>query len=153
MPRVWAMAFVSVFIGWASGGAVPLLRIGATSESIVVELPAQDGPVHIAEYRLYQDPAAHSEADRLVWWGAPTGAPIVVPRFVDGRDLLYSKFVVYGADGGPSQSHPQYVTDLSGVGAHTFPMPWPASKKGMSGIVDLEDLIALGCKYAKDNGC
>ncbi len=88
--------------------------------------------------------------DPVLWEGTPGKDEIVIGRFDGPRDRLYRKFQIVDAANGEAVGPPQWVTDLSGIGARDFEIPWPESKKGVTCIVDVSDAIELGTKYLSE---
>jgi hypothetical protein len=135
-----------------AGGALDsepaILSIAARPDQIVLELGGSAAAVRIVELRPYETytPAG---ARGVAGEGRSQGA-IAIPRHVEGRDRLYSKFQLVNAATGQAIGPSHWVTDLSALPAWDVPMPWPESKKGISCPVDLEDLKTLGARYADD---
>ncbi len=82
--------------------------------------------------------------------GMMTEEPVVIDRFDDGRDRLYSKYKLVDGVSGHPLAAPQYVTDLSGLKARDFEIPWPEEIKGLTCIVDIEDAVEVGARYADE---
>lgn len=89
------------------------------------------------------------DAARPVDLAGARGAVLRLPRVVDGRDRLYSRFTLVAPDG--RRSATRWVTDLERPGATDAPLPWPRSQKGITCPVDLDDVVALGTKYVNTN--
>ncbi|MHC4123851.1 MAG: DUF5722 domain-containing protein [Planctomycetota bacterium] len=83
----------------------------------------------------------------VVWQGNIT-EPITIDRFDGSHDRMYSKFRLVDANEKPV-GNMHYVTDLSKIGSRDFKIPWPKSIKGLSGIIDVDDAIKTGIKYAE----
>lgn len=126
-------------------------RVRATDEVIVIELTGagpETGQLSIREWDPHVEPPAAGEP-RVVWTGAAPDR-IELPRLRDTRDRLYRKFQLVDSSGA-AIDHPQFVTDLDGISARDFEIPWPEEVKGLTCIVDFEDAAATGIRYA-DNG-
>jgi len=140
---------VSMFLGrvWAQGGG-GIKRISANEAALTFALegaPASWALVELAPYEVYR------EGLPVVAEGTATVAEAVIPRFDGRRDRLYSKFQLVDAERGAPVSSPQYVTDLSELGARHFALPWPDSIKGITCPVMREDILELGVKYINTN--
>ncbi|NNC88364.1 MAG: hypothetical protein HKN82_07900 [Akkermansiaceae bacterium] len=75
-----------------------------------------------------------------------------LPRFVNGRDRLYSRWVI--CHDGQRASQEAWATDLSAVDARKPPRLTSKTKKGLGGLDTprhLEDLVALGVGHATVN--
>ncbi len=125
-------------------------HIDATADRLEIHLAgASEGTWTLVELWPHESPTPALAATRTVWRGNPGKTPVSIPRFDGPRDRLYMKFQLL-QEGRP-EGDPQYVTGLSGLPARDFPIPWPESKKGLTCPVDLDDVIALGTKYAVVN--
>ena len=91
-------------------------------------------------------PANTNELPRRIWSGN-AASPIVIDRFDEQHDRLYSKFRIIDANEKPLGSM-RYVTNLSEIGARDFEIPWPKSIKGLTCIFDVNDAIETGIKHA-----
>lgn len=73
---------------------------------------------------------------------------ITMPRFFNGRDRLYSRFMVrQGESFIPGVC---YATDLIGIAAYDYPFPQAYTIKGLQ-VHDVEDAIQLGVAHAALN--
>jgi len=134
----------------ASGTNGPaILGIAAREGKLVFDLGGSAAVVRIVELRPYQE-CASASTQAAAWEGRSPNSAVAIPRLVDGRDRLYSKFQLADPSTGRALGSVHWVTDLDGLPAWRFPMPWPTSKKGISCPVDIEDLKALGVQYADD---
>lgn len=106
--------------------------------------------IRILELRSYESQAEKREYP-TVWEGNLQGKSVGLPRFDGKRDRLYSKFVVISSDTGELIGFPHYVDDCSALGARDFDFPWTQGIKGISIIIDLDDAVSLGVRYAADN--
>lgn len=133
----------------AEGGAPAITRIAAHPEQLVLQLDPGGPPaaVRIVELRPYEQ-YAPADAGVVVWEGGSAAGPIAIPRLAAGHDRLYSKFQLAAAVTGRPLGPVQWVTDLEALPASDVAMPWPASKKGVSCPVDIEDLKTLGARYS-----
>ncbi|MBI2300203.1 MAG: hypothetical protein HYU66_14870, partial [Armatimonadetes bacterium] len=131
-----------------AAAAPAITAIRALPDRLVVDLAGAPATVRIVELRPWQS-TSRPGAGSLAWEGRGPGE-VTIPRFVRGRDRLYGKFVVVSPATGRPLGPAHWVTDLDALPAWDFAIPWPASKKGISCPVDLDDLQALGARYADD---
>jgi hypothetical protein len=86
-----------------------------------------------------------------LWSGKATGQAISVPRFDEkGRDRLAQRFLAIGSDHQPIGAA-QWVTQITGAGVRTHPIPFPLSIKGVQCVVDRADAALLGMKHVGMN--
>jgi len=148
-----AVLLLSTQPGAAKGpAAITVIRAFPTELVFWLAAGSQGGsPRHdggeIVELRPYQTYSPEVVA-ATAWQGRLTSGEVTLPRFVEGRDRLYSKFQLVESTTKRALGPPHWVDDLDGVPAWHFPIPWPTGKKGVTCPVDLEDLKALGVKYA-----
>lgn len=131
----------------AASGAPGVARVRALPESLAVELTGRLPSARLVDLRPYERYTPGGPGV-TVWVGRLEGQSITLPRFAEGRDLLYSKFQLVDGITRRALGQPKWVTDLDALPAWGFPMPWPASKKGVTCPVDMDDLHALGARYA-----
>jgi hypothetical protein len=105
-----------------------IVSVRATADTIEIETR---GAATIAELAAYEDDAAP---------GRPL-PPGPIARKVDGRDRLYSKFRVAG-------DKPRYVEEFSTTAP---PFPKPAGIKGVTCVVDIDDVVKLGAQWVNLN--
>jgi hypothetical protein len=129
-----------------------ILKIAATKQELVFTLrgdSARPTAAYLVESRPYETDAPKNAVP--IWNGTVRGTITVrLPRFAKNTDRLYNKFHLVETSG-KTIGVPQYVTDLSGIGARTFAFPWPQSRKGITCPVGLDDVIATGTKYLNTN--
>ncbi len=136
--------------------ALPVLSTAARAQPAIETIAAHPGvlsvrlsgagePVRLVALRPYETDAAGAP---VVWEGPADGSEVSIARENAGVDRLYAKFRLVDASTGEAIGPAHWVDDLSALPARDFAMPWPASKKGVSCPVDLEDLAALGARYA-----
>jgi hypothetical protein len=130
-----------------AGGKPDITTIRAYPDKLVIHLGGGEGPARLIELRPYQF-VAPADSHAVVWYGRLGTQDVTIPRFAGDRDRLYSKFQLVDANTKLPLGSPHWVDDLTALPARSFPMPWPASKKGISDPVDLDDLKTLGVKYA-----
>ncbi len=144
MIAMQILSVAAMLVG--AGGRPDISTIRAYPDHLVIKLTGGDGPGRLLELRPYQS-SAPADEHTLVWEGRLGTQDVTIPRFVDNRDRLYSKFRLLfgGTDLPPGPTH--WVDDLSALPAWSFPIPWPKSIKGVTCPVDIDDLKALGVKY------
>ena len=127
------------------------LTIAADAETLTLRFGSGvAGTARVLELRPYEH--LEAAADRpAVWEGHSSSGPVRLPRLSGSRDRLFSRFQFLELPSETPLGTPVYATDMSSFTRRGAPFVWPESKKGLSGIVDLDDLIALGVKYPKDN--
>jgi hypothetical protein len=138
-----ALALLMVALA-ASAQSITTIR--ALPDTLVVQPTGARGAARLVELRPYQTYSPDADLP-LAWEGRLSGKPLGVPRFVDGRDRLYSKFQLVEAKAGKALGSAHYADDLSGLPAWDFAMPWPEGKKGITCPVGTQDLLDLGVKY------
>jgi hypothetical protein len=153
-PRVSVAGAVCVALALAlpavSADSPPAItNISAFATKLVIRLVDAPDPLRIVELRAYET-SSPGGVGTVVWEGRPVGREVTVARFREGRDRLYAKFQIAHRTQGQAVGSPHWVDDLEALPAWGFAMPWPQSKKGVSCPVDLEDLKALGARYADD---
>ena len=131
----------------AAAGFPGIARVRALPDSLAVELTGRSPSARLVELRPYETVASQRQG-AAVWAGPVNGQTVRLPRFADGRDRLYSRFQLVSDKTLRAIGPPCWVTDLEALPAWRFPMPWPASKKGVTCPVDMDDLHALGARYA-----
>ena len=109
-------------------------------------LSGSPGPIRLLELAPQEDYTPGGNYP-VLWEGTPGKDEVVIDRFAGQRDRLYRKVQMVDNANGEAIGSPQWVTDLSGIGARDFEIPWPESKKGVTCIVDVTDAIELGTKY------
>lgn len=131
----------------ASGAPARITGIRALPQTLVIRVAGGDAPARLVELRPYQvyEPARPAT---VAWEGKLPASEVVIARFAEGRDRLFSKFQLVSSETRRPLGPAHWADDLEGLVAWDFPMPWPAGKKGVTCPVDLEDLKALGVKYA-----
>ncbi len=156
-PRgVWLPGFASLCILCSSVNAVAsdaegpaITGIAAQSDQLVFDLGGSAATVRIVELRPYRVDASDGTGT-AAWEGRTPDHLVTIPRLVDGRDRLYSKFQLVDSATGETLGSVRWVTDLDTLPAWRGAKPWPKSKKGISCPVDIEDLKVLGVRYADD---
>jgi hypothetical protein len=108
-----------------------IVSVRATADTIEISTQGDARLVELAAYDPDDAP------------GRPL-PPGILPRRIDGRDRLYSKFRLED----PALGRPHYVDDLPGTGA---PFPKPGGKKGVTCVVDIDDVVALGTNWVNLN--
>lgn len=141
-----ALLQAAVTAGLADAGPA-MLGIRALPSRLAIQLVGDGRPIEIVELRPYESYSADSSG-AVVWTGPAGDREVSVSRFDGCRDRLYSKFQLVDAHSLRALGDPHWVDDLDGLPAWDFEMPWPQSKKGVSCPVDIEDLGALGARYA-----
>lgn len=138
----------------AAGPAIT--KVAATPKKIVLTLgedeaaPEVDGRLRIVELRAYMDYASDGDYP-VVWKGKAARKPIRVDRFAGPRDRLYAKWQLVDDATGKPIGRPQYSTDLSALDAREFELTWPASKKGVTCIIGIEDAIETGTDISDES--
>jgi len=112
-----------------------IVSVRATADTIEI---TTRGDARIAELAAYEN----DDAPGLL---LPPGP---IARVVDGRDRLYSKFRLVDPTTRAPIGRPRYVEDLPPTGE---PFPEPAGKKGVTCVVDIDDVVALGAHWVNLN--
>lgn len=139
-------------LGASAESASDAPRIGAVSAFADEIRFTLLGPEGVDCAILELEPYEAADADRTfpVVWNGLTERTVAIARFDGARDRIYRKFQLMSAAYGDLLGEPQYVTDLDGIGARDFEIPWPESKKGVTCIVDVDDAVELGIKYGDE---
>ncbi len=131
----------------AAAGTPAVAGVRALPDALEVHLAGRLPSARLVELRPYEQYTAEASG-AVAWAGRVAGQSLRLPRFADGRDRLYSKFQLINGATLRAVGVPRWVTDLEALPAERFPMPWPKSKKGVTCPVDMDDLHALGARYA-----
>jgi hypothetical protein len=86
-----------------------------------------------------------------LWKGEGAAGHARVPRFDGARDRLYAKFELFGAADGKALGAPQCVTDFSALPQRKNSLGSSANKKGVTCVLDLADVVALGAGQVIEN--
>jgi len=127
-----------------------IVGVRALPDALVAGFSGFTGQGRILELRPYQTFSPDQEYP-VAWEGTVDGGEVSIPRFAGARDRLYSKLVLVDAENGQPVGAPRYVDDFSALPVRDFDMPWPESIKGVTCPVGVDDLVALGVKYADTN--
>ena len=134
-----------------------LARVVAAQELAVAVSPQEircqwppGGPENIGLRESPLHTGGNSEVKEL-WRGGSASGHAVVPRFDSTRDRLYSKFELFDAANGMSLGPPQCVTDFSALPRRTHSLGSLATKKGVTCILDVANVVALGTGQVAEN--
>jgi len=128
-----------------------VLVLGCDAHTVRLQVRWAPDPYAVVEIAPWEERAA-AEGRAPALGGRPPDPDsfeVTLPRFVDGRDRLFSGWVVRTPGG-----------VLAGRAAWAFEPPpstperaivWPASKKGLTCPVDLDDVAALGAAQVAIN--
>jgi len=127
-----------------------IVGVRALPDALVAGFSGFTGQGRILELRPYQTFSPDQEYP-VAWEGTVDGGEVSIPRFAGARDRLYSKLLLVDTENGQPVGAPRYVDDFSALPVRDFDMPWPESIKGVTCPVGVDDLVALGVKYADTN--
>lgn len=144
------MAF-SAFAGEPCATPATEFKVGATPEQLVFTWTANlKRAVAIRELPLHSSELPEKET-RELWRGASTGGRTDVPRFDRTRDRLYAKFELFDPASGDPLAPPQHVTDFSALPRRTGSLGSITNKKGVTCVLDVDDVVALGAGQVAEN--
>ncbi|HUR44956.1 MAG TPA: DUF5722 domain-containing protein [Candidatus Saccharimonadales bacterium] len=125
------------------------LDITATRSNLQIRVSAIPAPLSIVELTPDRHLRELGTAPALAKIGAGGPQTVVLPRFDQGRDRIYSAFAAVQRDvvEGSSLRH---VTHFQNVAAQNEGFPPALSKKGLQ-VQMVDDAIALGVKHAALN--
>jgi hypothetical protein len=132
-----------------TGQGLPELKVAITKEDVRLDWATQLDPVKIREFPIHTT-ANETRDGRVVWEGDGAATKARIPRFDAGRDRLFARFQLVGADDKPV-GMPQFATDFSGLPVREHSLERQAGKKGLACIVDDGDMTALGISWAAQN--
>ena len=129
--------------------AAHAMTVAVAPEEIRCQWPP-GGPENIGLRELPLHTGGAIEA-RELWRGGSAAGQIAVPRFDGGRDRLYAKFELFDAANGKALGPPQCVTDFSALPRRTHPLGSLATKKGVTCVLDVANVVALGAGQVAEN--
>jgi hypothetical protein len=142
---VTALALIRPAVAAEAGPAIVGIKV--LPDALRIRTTGRSTAARIVELRAYEREASAPAAAAIVWAGSLGAGEITVPRFADGCDRLYRKFQLVDSATGRALGLAHWPDDLAALPAWNQALPWPASKKGVSCPVDLEDLKTLGVTY------
>ena len=125
-----------------------ITRITADPDHITLTLDLWVSDNEVRLYALTAHETVDQPGDPLTFEPTEPGT-IRVRRMHDGRDLLFSRFVV-GLNGNEPTGSGRWVTEIKNPTDPDTPA-WPEGIKGVSNPEDLDDLVALGVKHVHIN--
>ena len=138
-----ACAFIACAI------AAPELKVAVSAQEIVFTWsPGTPANIGLRERPLHTD--GESEA-REVWRGESAAGRASVPRFDGARDRLYAKFEIIDAANSQPLGAAQCVTDFSALPRRTNSLGSLATKKGVTCVLDVANVVALGAGQVAQN--
>jgi hypothetical protein len=125
--------------------AAAVVHVAATQNEIVLRLDSLAPNCQVFELEPFQSREAVASADARRLISDRPGTTLAIPRFDNGRDRIYSGFVV--AQNNQPLGAVRFVEDWRGVSKHVEDYPVAKSKKGLQ-VQMVDDAIALGVKHA-----
>jgi hypothetical protein len=125
------------------------LKVGVSWQELLFTWPP-DAPEKIGLRERPLQTAGEMPAQEL-WRGDGATGHASVPRFDGARDRLYAKFELFNAADGKALGAPQHVTDFSALPRRTGSLGSNANKKGVTCVLDLADVAALGAGQVAEN--
>jgi len=141
----------------AAGGAgenrseeqIGIINVSAADATLCITCSVPQSRLELIElppFQLYDKTKPLS-----VIWQGDGQSKIVIDRWENKKDRIYSKFLLVDGLTDEPLGHPHYVTDFSVTGRQKIKLPRPKSIKGLSCIVDIDDAVELGVKYVHEN--
>ena len=153
--RVWfGLALVGPFafcpIALTAPAEEPALKAGVTPDQLCFSWPPGEGEVTVRE-RPLQTHAVPETGFHEIWRGPSARGSALVSRFDGTRDRLYAKFERCDAGTGNPLGPAQHVTDFSALPRRNGPLDALTNKKGVTCVLDVEDVVALGAGQVAEN--
>ena len=142
------LAAFCLLLAVAAAGAqeeAPVRGVLATDDAIVLRVVPAAEPRDVLAWHAWE-----SGEGRVVATVPPRKAIVRLDRRdATGADRLFDRFTLRA--GGEKTTPPQWPTDLSRLTGRSTALDWPASIKGVSNPVSVDDLKELGVKHVHVN--
>ena len=141
----------------APTAAVPLLppiSVTATRDTIEVAFPpaANGRAVRLVALPAHTGARQASDNVEVLWRGIATDSAARLARFSDaGHDRTLLRFALLDDVSAVPLGAPQWITRVNDPAAGRFDFLRPATKKGLSCMVDVDDARALGIGHVTQN--
>ena len=129
--------------------AAELVNVAATDSEVVLTLAGTSpNPIAIHTATVWESDDQALRRPPL-WTGSPH-PPLRLPRFEDGHDRLFDRFLMTDASG-DLVAPGRCVTDLTDLASDAPALPQPTTVKGLQSVCDIDDALSLGVEHVAIN--